>query len=63
MLYSVGMENKRGAPTKPPEERRSVLLPIRVTEAEKAELEAAADGKLSTWARDLLLRSARRKRR
>jgi hypothetical protein len=57
------METKRGAPTKPPEERRSVLVPIRVTEAEKAELEAAADGKLSTWARDLLLRAARRKRR
>ena len=52
---------KRGAPVKPPEKRRNVLLPIRVTEAEKAELDAAADGKTSTWARDVLLRAAKRR--
>ena len=63
ILYSGEMEAKRGAPTKPPEERKSVLVPIRMTADEKAELESAADGKLSTWARDVLLKAARRKRR
>ena len=53
------MEPKRGAPPKPPEERRSVLLPIRLTEAEKADIEAASGGKASTWARDHLVRLAK----
>ena len=54
------MKPKRGAPKKPPEERRSVLLPIRLTEAEKADIDAAAEGKASTWARGILVRAARR---
>jgi len=57
------MKPKRGAPPKPPEERRSVLLPIRLTKAEKAEIDAAADGKASTWARGVLLRAAKRSRK
>lgn len=51
---------KRGAPKKPPEERKSVTLPIRLSEAEKALIDAAADGKASTWARSVLLRAAKR---
>lgn len=51
---------KRGAPVKPPEVRRSVLLPIRMSEAEKAEIEAAAAGNTSGWARDVLLKAARK---
>ena len=54
---------KRGAPEKPPEERRSVLLGVRLTEAEKAMIDAAADGKASTWARDVLVRAAKRSRK
>lgn len=54
---------KRGAPEKPPEQRKSVLLGVRMTEAERAEIDAAADGKASTWARDVLLRAARRRSR
>jgi hypothetical protein len=54
---------RRGAPLKPPEERKSVLLPIRLTEAEKAEIDSAADGKASTWARAVLLRAASRRKR
>jgi hypothetical protein len=57
------MESKRGAPQKPPEERRSVLLPIRLTVAEKSDIDAAAEGKASTWARDVLLRAAKRRSR
>lgn len=54
---------KRGAPEKPPELRKSVLLGVRMTEAERAEIDEAADGKASTWARDVLLRAARRRNR
>ncbi len=54
---------RRGAPKKPPEDRRSVLLPIRLTEAEKASIDSVADGKASTWAREVLLRAARRRNR
>ena len=54
---------KRGAPEKPPEHRRSVLLGVRMTEAERAEIDSAAEGKASTWAREVLLRAARRRNR
>jgi len=46
---------------KPPEKRRTELLPIRLTKTEKAMVDQAADGKVSTWAREVLLRAARRK--
>lgn len=54
---------KRGAPEKPPEQRKSVLLGVRMTEAERAEIDSAAEGKASTWAREVLLRAARRRNR
>ena len=54
---------KRGAPEKPPEQRKSVLLGVRMTAAERDEVDAAADGKASTWAREVLLRAARRRNR
>jgi hypothetical protein len=53
---------RRGAPVKPPGERKSALVLIRVTETEKADLESAAGGKVATWARGVLLRAARRSR-
>jgi hypothetical protein len=57
------MKKKMGAPVKPPEERKSVLMAIRFTEAEKAAIDSAAEGKASTWAREVLLKAARRKPR
>jgi hypothetical protein len=53
---------RRGAPEKSPEERKTVLLGVRLTEAEKAAVDAAAGGKASTWARDVILRAAKRRK-
>lgn len=44
----------------PPEDRRAKPLRIRLTGAERAEIDKAADGQSSTWAREVLLRAARR---
>jgi hypothetical protein len=55
------MEKKRGAPQKPPERRRTELLPIRLTRAERALVAVAADGKVSAWARGVLLRAAKQR--
>jgi len=54
---------RRGAPEKPPEDRKTILLGVRLTEAEKAEIDAVADGKASTWARSVLLAAAKRRKR
>ena len=57
------METKRerGRPPKPDKERKSAELRIRLTEGERAQLDAAAQGNTSTWARELLLKAAKRK--
>ena len=58
------METKRGAPTKPPEKRKSNVVQIRLSESEKADCEAAAgaDGlKMSAWARKTLTQAAKRR--
>lgn len=58
------MDSKRGAPEKPPEDRKSNVVQIRLTDADKVVCEQAAelDGlKLSRWARDTLLRAAKRR--
>jgi len=47
-------------PEKPPEERKENVLRIRLTDDERAELDKAADGKTSSWARETLLRAAQR---
>lgn len=55
------MENKRmGRPPKPPEERQTARLEIRMTPAELDSIERAADGKISTWAREVLVKAAKR---
>jgi uncharacterized protein (DUF1778 family) len=51
----------RGRPPKRPEERKSAQLRIRLTEEERALLDRAADGQTSTWARDLLVKAAKRR--
>lgn len=50
---------KMGRPPKAPEDRRAGVLRIRLTDAERAELDRAAEGDTSTWARELLLKAAR----
>jgi hypothetical protein len=52
----------RGRPPKEPDERKSAELRIRLTEQERKELDGAAGGNASTWARQLLLKAARKKR-
>jgi hypothetical protein len=56
------MEKKRmGRPPKPDDERQTARLEIRMTEAELNLIEKAAAGKTSTWARETLVRAARRR--
>jgi hypothetical protein len=55
---------KRGAPEKPPDERKSAIAMIRLTESERAACEAAAelDGlKMAAWARKTLTSAAKRR--
>lgn len=57
---------RTGRPPKLPEDRRTESMKIPLTEAEKAEIQAAAQAgevKPVTWARDILLRASRRKLR
>jgi uncharacterized protein (DUF1778 family) len=58
------MKAKRGAPIKPADERKGNALQIRLTDEERAACDEAAEStgqKLSAWARDTLVRAARRK--
>ena len=57
------MENKpkMGRPPKPPGDRKDAELRIRLTEAEREELDRAAGQDTSTWAREVLLRAAKRR--
>ena len=55
---------KRGAPEKAAEDRKSNMVLIRMTEAERAECEAAAalEGvKMAKWARKTLSNAAKRR--
>jgi uncharacterized protein (DUF1778 family) len=59
------MSTKRGAPVKSPEERKGNVVQIRLTDDEKAACESAAGltgKKMSAWARDTLVRAAKRKK-
>lgn len=56
------MKTQRGRPPKKPSERQTERLEIRFTAEEFAALTQAADGKLATWAREALLKAARRSR-
>jgi hypothetical protein len=58
------METKRGAPPKDPECRKSQVVQIRLTDAEKenCEVTAKAEGmKMSAWARKTLVRASKRR--
>lgn len=54
---------RTGRPPKPVEDRRTDSMKLPLTEAEKAEIQAAAelvDAKPVTWARETLLKAASR---
>jgi hypothetical protein len=58
------METNRGRPPKKPEERKTAAMLIPMTDAEKQQIQAAAEGdgeKPVTWAREILLRAAKRR--
>lgn len=60
--YSYHMtKNERGRPPKADDERKDAELRIRMTREERERMDQAADGKTSTWARDVLVRAAKRK--
>ena len=54
--------NLRGGSSKDPDERKAVDLRIRLTEKERAELDKAAGEDTTTWAREVLLKAARKRR-
>ena len=54
-------KNERGRPPKADDERKDNVLRIRMTQEERDLLDQAADEKTSTWAREVLLRAAKRK--
>jgi hypothetical protein len=64
-LAMVFRERPLGRPPKPPDQKRSASIRIMLLESERDELDRAVEksgGDLSAWARDLLLRAARKKK-
>ena len=53
-------DRDRGRPKGPDELRRNNVLRIRLTDDERKQLDATAGDSTSTWARDVLLRAAKR---
>jgi len=51
---------QRGRPPKPDKERREIRFQVRLSPTELAALDKAANGKTSTWAREVLLHAAKR---
>ena len=51
----------RGRPSLPEKVKRDYTLRVRLSQNEQTEIETAANGKTSTWAREVLLRAARLK--
>ena len=49
---------QRGRPPKEPSAKQSSRLVIKLTDAERAKIDAAGGQKVSAWARDVLLREA-----
>jgi len=49
-----------GRPPLPDDERRAKPLRIRLSDPEREEIDRAAGGKSSTWARQVLLKAARK---
>jgi hypothetical protein len=60
-LISMEKPRERGRPPKSPDERKTAELRIRLTTEQRETLDDAAEGDTSTWARDVLLRAAKRR--
>jgi hypothetical protein len=54
------MDAKKGRPPKTDSDRRDIRFQIRLSQAELEFLEQVAPGKTSTWARETLLKAAKR---
>ena len=66
--YNISMNKtettQMGRPPKPPDQRKSSELRIRLTETDRETLDDAAKSRgaeTSTWARDVLLKAAKRR--
>jgi hypothetical protein len=57
----VQEKRERGRPPKPEEEVKSYMLRIRMTEEQREVLKEVSGGNISDWARDVLLRAAKRR--
>jgi hypothetical protein len=53
-------ENKMGRPRLPDSEKRKPAFLIKLSDAEHELIKKAVGGKVSTWARETLLRAAKR---
>lgn len=61
--YNNVMTTKgRGRPPKEPEDKHVERLEIRLTAEDRELIEKAASGKVSSWARDVLVRAAKRRK-
>lgn len=56
-------KRRRGRPELTDGSRKSVLVGIRMSEADRELLDEVSEGNISQWARDVLLRAARRQRK
>jgi hypothetical protein len=54
-------KSKRGRPPVPDEEKRKPAFLLKLTDDEHELIKQAAGGKTSTWAREVLLRAAKRR--
>ena len=57
----MGKAKKRGPKLKPEHEKQTKSFLMKMTESEYDLVKSAADGKLATWARETLLKAAKRK--
>jgi len=55
------MTESRGRPKMKAKDRREIRFQIRLSASELAQIERAAGGKPSTWARETLIRAAKRR--
>jgi len=57
------MSETRGRPQKKAGDRREIRFQVRLSSSELALIERAAEGKPSTWARDILIKAAKKRTR
>jgi hypothetical protein len=60
-ILLMAKKSARGRPTIPDEEKRKGRFLIKLSDAEYEQIRQAAGEKLTTWAREVLLRAAKRR--